>query len=279
MKSKSRAEIEEMSRAGASYWYLGGGVGMCRVLGKHKMFVPTRDVSLVPHLIAEGFWESWITQFVVDNVKPGQVAIDVGANVGYYSLLMADLVGRGGRVFAVEANQYLSGLIWHSAAVNGMGQISIYDKAAWFASDVELRFSIPANFLGGACVSAFDPDVPPPENTQIVKTIMIDEIAILNRKLEAAEFVAPRVEPMKVDFVKIDVEGAEEAVLQGMERTITANPDIKILMEFSTNHSNAFFEKVLAGFDVHVITSGGGSRPIVCRPTGEVEMLYMRPRR
>jgi hypothetical protein len=55
---------------------------LCRVLGQYKMYVDLRDTGFAPHLMFEGYWEYWITEFMWRNVRPGQVALDLGANHG-----------------------------------------------------------------------------------------------------------------------------------------------------------------------------------------------------
>ena len=45
-----RDELERSSKMGAEYFYLGDGVGLCRILDKYKLFVASRDISLAPHL-------------------------------------------------------------------------------------------------------------------------------------------------------------------------------------------------------------------------------------
>src|SRR5918912_920802 len=84
---------------------------LCRVLGRYKMYVDLRDTGFVPHLMFEGYWEYWITDFMWRNLGPGQVALDVGANHGYYTVLMSDLVGAQGMVRAFEPNPRLVELL------------------------------------------------------------------------------------------------------------------------------------------------------------------------
>src|SRR5436853_284660 len=75
-----------------------------RVLGSCKMYLDTRDTGFGSHVSLDGYWEPWITVFVARQLRPGMVAIDVGANYGYYSLLFAALVGDTGHVYAIEPN-------------------------------------------------------------------------------------------------------------------------------------------------------------------------------
>src|SRR5262245_8546714 len=87
---QDRATLEENARRGCMTVNFGDGRLACRVLGKHIMFVEPQDCGITPHLALNGYWESWITLAMARLVRPGWRCIDVGANVGYYALLLAD---------------------------------------------------------------------------------------------------------------------------------------------------------------------------------------------
>jgi hypothetical protein len=63
----------------------------------HKLFVDTRDVSITPHLLLDGLWEPWVTTVIRRIVRPGLRVFDIGADCGYYAVLMADLVCETGQ--------------------------------------------------------------------------------------------------------------------------------------------------------------------------------------
>lgn len=66
---------------------------LCRLLGVFLAFVDTRDLMLGPRLVLDGFWEAWVTLAIARHVQPGSWCVDVGANHGYYTLLMAAACG------------------------------------------------------------------------------------------------------------------------------------------------------------------------------------------
>jgi hypothetical protein len=92
---------------------------LCRILGRYKFYVDCRDRGLAPHLMLDGYWEYWVSDFMWRNIKPGDTVIDVGANLGYYSVLMADLVGSTGRVVSFEPNPRLFELLQRNVGING----------------------------------------------------------------------------------------------------------------------------------------------------------------
>ena len=68
------------------------------------MYLDTRDVGFAQHIIMDGYWEYWVTQFMIEVVKPGFRVVDIGANFGYYTNLLSDLVGPDGCCLAIEPN-------------------------------------------------------------------------------------------------------------------------------------------------------------------------------
>ena len=117
--ARMRGELEQRARAACQSSYLGDHTSLCRVLGKHLCYVDTRDRHLAPHLIMNGFWEPWITVAIAQRMRPGMVCVDVGANLGYFTMLLADLVGPSGAVIAFEPNPRLRELCTSSISANG----------------------------------------------------------------------------------------------------------------------------------------------------------------
>jgi len=231
-------EFENICRSNTSYAYLGNNKAVCRVLGKYKIFVDTRDIGITPHLVMDGFWETWLTQCISKIIKPGDICIDIGANYGYYSLLMSTLTGKNGRTIAVEPNPYVFGLLRATASVHSSFiepvQIALSDTSG------HTTLIIPDNFYGDASIVERK-DKPHLARSRVdVKTQTLDELA---NKLEL-----PRI-----DLIKMDVEGAEPAVFRGMTETIANNPGLRILVEYSpylypdTKH---FTEFLFRHFDV-----------------------------
>ena len=87
--------------------YVGQNLVLTKTIWGHKMYVSSHDLSLSPHLIIDGYWEEWITKQFRKICKPDMTVLDVGSNLGYYSLHAAELVGSSGRVHSFEANPNL----------------------------------------------------------------------------------------------------------------------------------------------------------------------------
>lgn len=167
----------------------------------------------------DGYWEMWCTEFMLRNVKNGHVAIDVGANLGYYTILLSDLVGPEGRVTAVEPNPRLAELCQHNIDLNGFWHTAKLIRQA--ASDTTgdlLRFH--------ALISD-------PKNGRILPGTALDSASdrVLDTTVETIRLDDLVEGP--VDFIKIDVEGAEEQVWAGMQQLLHRSPNIVVLMEFN----------------------------------------------
>jgi len=210
-----RAALEDAARRGAQAVNMANGALLCRVLTKYLMFVDPDDLGVTPRLCLDGFWESWVTAAIARALRPGAFCVDVGANHGYYTLLMADAAGPHGRVLALEPNPTLAGLLALTLEVNGFERRAlIAQQAATDGAMPTARLVIPSR--RGACASIC-------RAPAAADTVLEVEAASLD-DLTAAW---PRV-----DLVKIDAEGAEPAIWRGMRRTIACHPDLIVVLEF-----------------------------------------------
>jgi len=214
IRGMPRPDLERLLVSHSQFWYLGQQTGMTRILGGPLVYVDTRDIALAAHLISTGFWEMWVTQAMARCLRPGMLAADVGANVGYYSMLMAMAVGPQGRVFAFEPVPRLAELLNRSLATNGLERfVTVYDRAAAPVSGQVVTLHVPLDR---------------PMNAQIVS-----RRAAGGTIFEIPTLSLDAVLPERMDFIKIDVEGAEQGVWKGLEQTLAASPDVQIFLEFN----------------------------------------------
>lgn len=213
-----RWELERRSRALARAVNLGDGVMLCRAMGRYKMFLSAQDVGFTPHLLLDGIWEPWMTPVLARRIKPGMAVADVGANHGYFTLLLADLVGPGGRVAAIEPHPKTAELLRRTVGVNGFGdRTTVFEQAVGAHDDRLLTFE------------RRDDD---PKNARIVGDERAEQPGMT--RVRSGRLDTLLADWPKVDFLKIDVEGAEEAVLEGAWPLIVRDRP-EILLEF--NHS------------------------------------------
>jgi FkbM family methyltransferase len=153
-------------------------------------------------------YEPQVTDLIVRSLKPGDTAIDVGANAGYHTLIMAQAVGPKGVVHAFEPNPSLVAMLMESVRLNGFqDRIHINQKAVSTSTESEVPFLLIGGHNTGASsfmsVRAERSSLNDASQTATtVSTVSLDEYALSCGIQSCA-------------FIKIDVEGAEHLVLQG----------------------------------------------------------------
>lgn len=128
-----------------------------------------------------------------EHVKPGMVAFDIGANAGYYTLLLSRLVGPTGRVIAFEPFPENVTNLMHHVHVNGLPNCEVIAAAVSDRTGLAGFRTAASNSMGSISDGVVDFRIP---------TITLDDA------VKAMGVPAP-------DFVKMDVEGAEGLVLAG----------------------------------------------------------------
>lgn len=179
------------------------------IINGNKMYLD-KDDSL--QLSTKGSHEEYITSLIKQHVKVGDTVIDIGAHIGYYSLLMAGLVGQRGNVIAIEAHPKNFELLQKNIELNGYENITAINKAA---SDTKKEISLYLDKSGSARHSIIK------DNSYCSKPITI----------EAAKIDDLVTTP--IDFVKVDIEGAEILALKGMQNTIKRSEKMVIISEFT----------------------------------------------
>ena len=135
--------------------------------------------------------------------------VDVGANVGYFTLTAATKVGQSGRVIAVECNPQNCELIYMSLHRNGFEQVMVYPFAV---GDTQKLMSLSWGFSNGFVTELAEDD----EDAFIVPAVTLDSL-LQNEH--------------RVDVIKMDIEGSEAKAWQGMRETIAKHHPV-LLMEF-----------------------------------------------
>ena len=247
MRREGRTRSEALIRSLCTTAYLGNRTALCRVLGRYKMYVDTADVTISSHLMLEGYWEMWLTEALLEAVKPGMVAVDIGANLGYFTLLMADLVGETGYVHAFGA-QSVDRRSSHQKRLDerlsGAGDGAPRSAGDENARDVRLH--IPKDMPGGAWIGA--------------DCAESHGLALQARRFDSYP------ELMDADVIKIDAEGAEADIWRGMSGFFDRrSKPLTIFMEFAAPRypdPGGFLDEMVAcGFSLGEITLGDGLAP------------------
>jgi FkbM family methyltransferase len=147
-----------------------------------------------------GRWEPVITQYIRANLKGGDTFVDVGANIGYYSLVASRIVGSAGQVFAIEASKSIYARMMRNFTLNGCTNVRAIHAAA---SSEKGELSV---FLGGGQNLG---------HTTTVESLAKKEGLVFEDKVPAdtLEQLVGRQSLRTARFIKLDVEGAECTVL------------------------------------------------------------------
>lgn len=169
------------------------------------------------YLYLFGTWEPDITAFVRSRLRPGDTFVDVGANIGYYTGVSSGLVGDDGRVVAVEASPAIHEVLLRTVENNALGNVRAVNVAA---SDHHGAIEI---YRG------------PDRNTGLTTPLPSRGLAC-----EATVACAPLGDILTSDeiattrIIKVDVEGAEPAVLAGVVDLLPRlRRDVEIVVELS----------------------------------------------
>lgn len=206
--------------------------------------VPHQDV-IIQSGVARGVWvncnrsnpayslgnnELIVQKIFQTHLQPGDVLFDIGANVGFFTVISARLVGQQGHIYAFEPEAENVAAIRHNVVLNGFGNVTVIDSAV---SDKSGQGELlVAHYSGGSALSTVDTPPPDLKETRVVETVSIDEL------MDNESLSRPKI-------VKIDVEGAELTVMKGMVETMRQYRPI-ILYEIDDADAAEFERKAQA---------------------------------
>jgi len=196
-----------------------------------------------------GTYEPEITDLIVRNLRPGGVAFDVGANAGYYTLLMAGIVGDSGQVHSFEPNPKLGAILEDSVLMNSYGKRVFVNRVAVGASiEHELDFFV-SQLPDNSGISSLRPHKWGLENNGYSKEkILVDTITL-------DEYIG-RHKIQRCDVVKIDVEGTEDDVVRGMGTVLRRlRPQLIICETSACGIADALLRQ--SGYRRSVVTASG----------------------
>ena len=227
--------------------------------GEFRMFLNPEDHVLTPMLWADGIWEANETRWVVNSLRPGDVFVDVGANLGYYTVLAAKLVGETGRVYAFEPDPVNFGILEQNVRLNRLDNVVLEEKAV---SNEQGTIQL---FLAESNKGDHRIFQPKGEGRKAVDV----EAVSLDAYFDGVE--------ESVDFVKVDTQGAEGVILEGMVDLIRHSDDLVMAFEYSPNalagmgYTGAQLLAALRGLQFRMFDLGMGgpdiqpTRPITAR--------------
>lgn len=176
----------------------------------NKIFLDRLDAH---GLSIKGSYDEFETQIVKQLIKIGDVTVDVGANLGYYTLIFSRLVGKDGKVYAFEPEPDNFVLLKKNVDINGCRNVVLIQKAASNMTD-KIKMYL--------------------ANNPTIHTIFDT-----NEHRRSIDIKAIRLDDYFADydgvlnFIKIDVEGSESFVIEGMQSILQKTKDLIMMIEFA----------------------------------------------
>jgi FkbM family methyltransferase len=166
-----------------------------------------------------GVWEPNLTTWIGQRLAPGDVFVDVGANIGYHTLLASKLVGESGKVVSIEAFPPIFALLQKHLSLNRVRNVRAVNCAVWDKEDL-------VTFYTGS------------DDLPVTTTAMPRWAAEWGLEKKSQVAAKPLSDILDADeikatrLIKIDVEGAEWRVLSGMTPLLACGrDDLEIILE------------------------------------------------
>ncbi len=223
-------------------------------------------------------------RFLESRVEPGMVVLDIGANVGFYSLFFARLVGAAGRVHAFEpdplSRRILEGRRDAANAANAANTASLsnLEIAAVALGDREGRVTLYCNPTNRA-------------DNRLHDSLQAPGVEAVDVPLTTLDAFCAERGITRIDAMKMDVQGAEVAALRGMKETMRRTPPRWLFLEFEPEllrNAGASPEELWAlldgyGYEAFAVDDGGEAAPVTDREglarryaTGYVDLWLVR---
>lgn len=231
-------QIEYFSH-GARANYIGNNRVLTRCVVRNNVIafiLEADDRILSPWFIVSGRYEEILTNYFADHLKPDSHCIDVGTNFGYFTCLMARFCPNG-RILGIEAEQNVYAVARDNIYINGFEGIASVMHAAASNSNADVTLHSRGTRSANTSIAKMPEDfiralAEPQSQAFTVPGVRLDDLL-------------PQMNG-RVDFLKVDVEGAEPLVFQGAHEMFATNPQLRAVMEWSPGQISA------AGFDLPI---------------------------
>jgi len=171
-----------------------------------KMFIESSDGL---ELFIKPTHEEFELELFKKEIKKGDYILDIGAHIGYYSLIAAEIVGSQGKIFAFEPDPESFALLRKNIKINNYNNITPVQKAV---SDENKKGKL---YL----------------DEKRARNRIYDSLEN-NRSIEIEVLKLDDFIKEKVDFIKMDIEGSEVFALKGMKSILDKNKQLKLMTEF-----------------------------------------------
>lgn len=168
------------------------------VINGKKLYIDKMDTVISDKLINEGIWEPGSTKIFKDYAKKSRLIVDVGANIGYYTLIAAEFMKKNGKVVAFEPSNVNYCLLSKTVNENDLKNVVLVKKAVGDTSSIDYLYSGDKNFGDRKMYKASLND-----SREKVEVVTLDNYFIGDEQ---------------IDMLKIDIEGYEVKAFKGAKK-------------------------------------------------------------
>lgn len=204
------------------HWFWMGSHGIALTRAGRKIFLPGGDADIAAQIAVSGLWEPAVERLLRRLVRPGAQVAEIGANLGYHTLTLAERVGAAGHVHAFEPNPRLLPLLRATLACNGAlgARVTLHPQAAT-AAPGRVRFAASPRHAGSAHLRLEAPQPP------------YDEIYSERFEADGVRLDDALADLPALDLLRMDAEGSEGLVLEGAAALIARSPRLRIVTEWA----------------------------------------------
>ena len=213
-----------MAEAGAAQLDPGRVIEAPTIVG--TLWLERSGENVTRCLLDEGVWDLPISGLMENLLEPGMTFVDVGANIGYFSVLGSRLVGPTGRVYAIEPDEFNLAVLRANLTRHDCANVTVLPVAAW-SERAELDFHRPPD---GAVARVGQDD----GSGLRVPAAPLDELV-----------------DGPVDYLKVDCEHSDHVVVRGARRVLDGNPSMLLSVEFHPwegSHLGESPQEILASY-------------------------------
>lgn len=218
--TRNGAQLDFLNTHGASY--LGDGIALTHLPDETPIFINSNDYGSPMNFLSGGRYEEDNISLLMSFLDDASVFVDVGANLGFFSLRVAQRLRDGsGKVLAFEPQPHMVELLRRTLHLNGLSErvelhpFALSDRAGTALLEIPVGHR-GAGHIPSALTERWQSKQDGPSEGRVIELRRLDDVV-------AADF--------RCDLIKIDVEGHELEALQGMRGVLARSPKVGVLFE------------------------------------------------
>lgn len=183
------------------------------MVGKNKLYIDKNDRVVSAKLLLDGVWEEYETELFQKSIRLADIVVDIGANIGYHTVIAAGLVGKKGHVYAFEPDPHNFQLLTKSVTSNNFQNVTLINKALADKKGKSKLFL--SNEDNHGDLRIFD-------SKDKRRSIPIEQTTL-------DDYFGKK---QKINVIKMDVQGAEGLILRGATSILEKNKKLTLFTEF-----------------------------------------------